>query len=77
MVPEVEALEERLGNILVNDPELVELLEQVFDLDQEKPENLKRVIKIKFKRKDSGTFLIMLLNLLNSLSRYLISIGKF
>ena len=42
MVPEVEALEERLGNILVNDPELVELLEQVFDLDQEKPENLKK-----------------------------------
>ena len=50
MVPEIEALEERVGNILVNDPELVELLEQVLDLDREKPENLTRVIKIEFKR---------------------------
>ena len=41
MVPEVDAFEERLGNVLDNGPELVELLEQIFDLDQKKPESLK------------------------------------
>ena len=39
----IEALEERLGNILDNDPQL-ELLEQIFDLDQES-------LKIKYSNK--------------------------